>query len=139
MSNPFVIFSQWYAKAIEGTPVNPDIVALASATKDGRPSVRMVFYRGIREGGLSFFTNYESRKGRELLENPFAALVFHWPGLGRQVRIEGSAEQLSPKESDDYFGSRPLQSQVTAAISVQSRPLLDAQKFRRQLTAAEPK
>src|SRR5262245_24649381 len=108
MSNPFVLFAEWYAEAIREPAVNPDTVALATATRDGRPSVRMVFYRGIREGGFSFFTNYESRKGRELAENPFAALAFYWPHLGKQVRVEGAVEQLSVQESDAYFRARPF-------------------------------
>src|SRR5690348_7912809 len=123
MSDPFVIFSEWYAEARVGTRINPDIVALASATKDGRPSVRMVFYRGIRNGGFSFFTNYESRKGSEFAENPFGAIAFYWPHLGKQVRIEGPVERLSPEESDSYFQSRPFQSQITTVLSRQSRSL----------------
>lgn len=117
--------------------MDPDIVALASATREGRPSVRMVLYRGIREGGFSFFTNYESRKGRELAENPFAAMVFYWAHLGKQVRIEGPVERLSPKESDLYFQQRPLQSRITAAVSRQSQPLLDESEFLAQIRELE--
>jgi len=129
MTDPFVLFAEWYAEAQKEPPVNPDIVALASATKDGRPSVRMVFYRGMREGGFSFFTNYESRKGSEFQTNPYAAMTFYWPHLNRQVRIEGSVERLSAAESDAYFASRSFESQVTAVVSRQSRPLIDSNKF----------
>src|SRR5436190_17963303 len=100
MTDPFVLFAEWYAETQKEPPVSPDVVALASATKDGRPSVRMVFYRGIREGGFSFFTNYESRKGSELYPNPYAAMTFYWPHLNRQVRLEGAVERLSAMESD---------------------------------------
>lgn len=135
MNNPFSIFSHWYAEASANAPINPDIVALASATKEGRPSVRMVFYRGIRHGGFSFFTNYESRKGCEFAENPFGAMAFYWPHLGKQIRIEGPVERLSLEESDSYFQSRPFQSQITAVVSRQSRPLQDTSRFHANLIA----
>jgi pyridoxamine 5'-phosphate oxidase len=97
----------------------------------------MVLYRGIREGGFSFFTNYESRKGKELAGNPFAAMLFYWPRVGKQVRLEGQVERLSSSVSDVYFQSRPFRSQVTAAVSPQSRPLLDEGAFRERLTEVE--
>ena len=134
---PFEIFSKWYEEAKQGIFVNPDIVALASATREGQPSVRMVFYRGIRERGFSFFTNYESRKGRELAENPLAAMVFYWPHLGKQVRIEGAVERLTPHESDAYFQSRPRRSQITAIVSRQSSTMPDEREFLSQLRKAE--
>src|SRR5438093_529341 len=105
--------------------MDPNIVAVATASKHGRPSVRMMIYRGIREGGFSFFTNYESRKGRELADNPFAAIVFYWPHLGKQVRIEGEVQRLSTNESDAYFQQRPLLTQITAPASPQSRVMPD--------------
>jgi pyridoxamine 5'-phosphate oxidase len=123
------MFSDWYAEAAAGATLNPDTVALASANREARPSCRMVFYRGIRAGGFSFFTNYESRKGLELSDNPFAAMVFYWPQVGKQVRIEGSVQRLSSEESDAYFLRRPVESQITAAASRQSRPLLDESEF----------
>jgi len=123
MTDPLEIFTQWHREA----GPTADIVALATATRSGRPSVRMVFYRGIREGGFSFFTNYESRKGAELAENPFAAMVFYWPENGRQVRVEGRVERLSDAESDAYFNARPLESRISAIVSRQSRPVGDAE------------
>jgi pyridoxamine 5'-phosphate oxidase len=111
--DPLKQFSVWFEEG--GT----DTVALATATADGAPSARMVLLRGADERGFTFFTNYESRKGRELAENPRAALLFHWPG--RQVRIEGSVERVSAKESDEYWATRPPESQVAAAISPQSQ------------------
>ena len=127
--DPQTIFSSWHQEAQSGALLDPSIIALATADKRGRPSVRMVLFRGFREGGFSFFTNYESRKGRDLSENPFAAIVFYWSHLGKQIRIEGSIERLSPAESDSYFHQRPLESQITAAASDQSRPLLDEAAF----------
>ena len=127
--DPYVLFSNWFADARNGAVIDPDVVALACADKHGRPSVRMVLYRGFREGGFSFFTYYESRKGRELEENPFAAMVFYWPHIGKQLRIEGPTVRLSAAESDSYFRQRPLESQITTAASRQSRPLLDEDEF----------
>jgi pyridoxamine 5'-phosphate oxidase len=119
---PFQVFESWYEEAGRDTRPSRDAIALATATKDGRPSVRMVYYRGMREGGFSFFTNYESRKGRELAENPFAAIMFYWAHIGKQVRIEGKVERLSPGESARYFNERPFQSRISAIVSKQSRP-----------------
>ena len=95
-------------------------VALATATKDGAPSLRMVLLKGADERGLRFFTSYESRKGRELAENPRAALLVHWPDAGRQVRVEGQVERVSAEESDAYWTTRPPGSRVSAAASPQS-------------------
>lgn len=135
--DPFAVFALWYAEAGEDPLVHRDIIALATATREGRPSVRMVYYRGVREGGFSFFTNYESRKGRDLDENPFAAIVFHWAPLGKQVRIEGEVQRLSPAESDLYFRGRPFQSQITATVSRQSRPISDEPAYLEELRTAE--
>ena len=108
LANPLDVFLSWYEEAKCGAPIDPDIIALATATPEGRPSVRMVLFRGLREGGFSFFTNYQSRKGLELSENPFAAIVFYWAHVGKQVRIEGAVERLSAEASDTYFRQRPL-------------------------------
>src|SRR5215831_17452537 len=129
MPDPIRIFSNWYADAQRGALMDPDIVALATTSKKARPSVRMVLFRGLREGGFSFFTNYHSRKGLELSENPFAAIAFYWAHLGKQVRIEGAVERLSAEESDTYFRQRPLLSQITANVSLQSRPMPDEREF----------
>jgi pyridoxamine 5'-phosphate oxidase len=135
-ADPYAVFAAWYEEA-GGEPSRRDIIALATATRDGRPSVRMVFYRGMREGGFSFFTNYESRKGREMEENRFAAIVFYWAHLGKQVRIEGEVQRLSAAESDRYFAARPFQSRITATLSRQSRPLSDEAAFVDELRLAE--
>ena len=96
---------------------------LATADANGRPSARVVLVRSIDERGFGFFTNYESRKGRELIENPFAALCFHWIALDEQIRVEGRVEQMPPEESDAYFNGRPRGSQLGAWASAQSRVL----------------
>ena len=135
--DPFTIFENWYDEAKKNAPFDPDVMALATCSAAGKPSVRMVLFRGIREGGFSFFTNYESRKGQELMENPAAAVAFYWPHLGKQIRIEGRVERLSPSESDRYFQSRPLGSQITATASRQSRPLVSEREFLEQVKALE--
>jgi pyridoxamine 5'-phosphate oxidase len=111
-SDPREQFQRWFSEA--GT----EVVALATATRDGAPSARMVLLKGADERGFTFFTNYESRKGRELAENPRAALLFHWPD--RQVRVEGPVERVSAMESDEYWATRPRESQAAAALSPQS-------------------
>jgi len=101
----------------------PEAVALATATSDGAPSVRMVLLKGFDERGLVFYSHYTSRKGRELAANPQAALLFHWRPLGRQVRIEGKVERVSGEESDAYFAIRPYDAQLGALASRQSEGL----------------
>jgi pyridoxamine 5'-phosphate oxidase len=101
--------------------LDTDVVALATSTADGEPSVRMVLLKGADERGLVFFTSYESRKGRELAENPRAAILIHQPG--RQIRVEGSVEKVSAAESDAYWATRPRGSQVAATVSSQSEPI----------------
>ena len=137
MTDPFVLFSEWYEQAERAAVMDPNIVAVATASKHDRPSVRMMIYRGIREGGFSFFTNYESRKGRELADNAFAAIVFYWPHLGKQVRIEGEVQRLSTNESDAYFQQRPFLSQITAAASPQSRVMPDERDFLARIAELE--
>jgi pyridoxamine 5'-phosphate oxidase len=124
--DPLRQFSRWFDEASGGVSM-PEAMALATATADGRPSVRMVLLKGFDERGFSFYTGYESRKGRELAENPRAALLFHWPG--RQVRIEGSVERLSPAESDAYFASRPRASRLSAIASRQSETVRDREEL----------
>lgn len=112
-------------------------VALATADRTGRPSVRMVLLRGADERGFDFFTNYESRKALELTENPYAALCFHWDSLEEQIRIEGRVELLPPSESDAYFKSRPRGSQLGAWASDQSRVLSTREMLEEQYRAIE--
>lgn len=123
--DPFRQFARWFRDAEALVPRLPEAVALATATADARPSVRMVLLRGFDERGFVFFTNYESRKGEELAANPQAALVWHWPALERQIRVEGRVERVSAAESDAYFESRPRGSRLAALASPQSRVLAD--------------
>jgi pyridoxamine 5'-phosphate oxidase len=137
MNDPIVMFSEWYREASRDAAFPAETVALATATADGKPSVRFVYFRGIREGGFSFFTNYESRKGQELAANPFASLAFYWPSVQKQVRVEGRVGKLSAAESDAYWRSRAIGSQVSAAASRQSRPLNDDSEFLAEIARVE--
>jgi pyridoxamine 5'-phosphate oxidase len=121
-SDPLEQFRNWYAAA-GGALDAPEAMALATATPEGAPSVRMVLLKGFDERGLVFYSHYTSRKGRELGANPRAALLFHWRPLGRQVRVEGRIERVSAEESDAYFATRPRDAQVGALASRQSDPL----------------
>lgn len=123
VTNPFKLFDEWFAEAQASEPNDPNAMALATATPDAAPSVRMVLLKGHDERGFVFYTNAESRKGGEILANPQAALLFHWKSLRRQIRIEGPLEEVSAEEADAYFHSRPFVSQVGSAASDQSRPL----------------
>ena len=120
---PLRQFERWFAEARDAGVAAPEAMALATATAGGLPSVRMVLLKGVDERGFDFFTNYESRKARELEANPQAALLFHWRRLGRQVRIEGQVARIPNGESEAYFRTRPLESRLAAWASPQSRPL----------------
>jgi pyridoxamine 5'-phosphate oxidase len=121
--DPLRQFAAWFREAGESGLRAPEAMAVATATPDGAPSVRMVLMKHYDERGFVFYTNYESRKGQELLANPRAALLFHWDTLGRQVRIEGPAERVGAEESAAYIRSRPRGSQLSALASPQSRPV----------------
>jgi pyridoxamine 5'-phosphate oxidase len=121
--DPLALFRRWFEAAAGAGTAEPEAVALATASPDGRPSARMVLAKGIDERGFAFYTNYGSRKGGELEENPRAALLFHWPALGRQVRVEGAVERLTREESERYARNRSRESQVSALASPQSRPV----------------
>jgi pyridoxamine 5'-phosphate oxidase len=131
-SDPFQLFHRWFEDARAGLLSEPNAMTLATVAEDRKPSARAVLLKGLDERGFTFFTNYDSRKGRELEANPFAALVFLWQQLERQVRIEGVVEKVTAKESDDYFVNRPLGSRLGAWASRQSdvisgREYLEAQ------------
>jgi pyridoxamine 5'-phosphate oxidase len=118
--DPFSLFRKWFRDAQRAREPLPEAMALATATRDGRPSVRVVLNRGISRGGFVFYTNYNSRKAIELVENPRASIVFHWPTLERQVRVEGRVHKLTRAESDRYFQTRPRDSRLSAWASPQS-------------------
>ena len=119
-SNPINLFRVWFDEAIASGSRLPDAMTLATATKDGKPSARVVLLKQVDDEGFVFYTNYRSSKAKELEENPQAALVFYWTQLDRQVRVEGRVERVSPAESDEYFKTRPRESQIGALASPQS-------------------
>jgi len=121
-SEPFTPFDRWFALAAQSEEL-AETMMLATATREGAPSVRAVLLKAVDRRGFAFYTNLESRKAAELFVNPHAALCFHWKSLKRQVRIEGVVEQVSEDEADAYFASRPRGSQIAAWSSDQSRPL----------------
>ncbi|MGE5609257.1 MAG: pyridoxamine 5'-phosphate oxidase [Bacillota bacterium] len=119
-ADPLRQFASWLNEAIAVRAYEPNAMTLATCTKAGVPSARMVLLKSVDRSGFAFFTNYQSRKGNELEENPQAALVFYWPELERQVRVEGPAQRTSSEESDEYFRSRPVESRMGSAASAQS-------------------
>lgn len=122
-NEPFELFGNWFEQAKDKEPNDPSAMCLATSTPDGRPSSRMVLLKGFDEAGFVFYTNLESRKGRELEDNQHVALNFHWKSLRKQIRIEGIAKPVSAAEADAYFNSRPLGSRIGAWASEQSRPM----------------
>ena len=122
-AEPFRLFDAWFEEAKAKEPNDPEAMTLATVGADGMPSARMVLLKSADPRGFVFYTNYESRKGQQLLNHRQAALCFHWKSLRRSVRIEGMAEPTSPEEADAYFASRPRSSQIGAWASDQSRPL----------------
>lgn len=122
-NNPFKQFENWYGQAVESKLFEPNALTLSTASKKGRPSSRIVFLRGFEKHGFVFFTNYSSRKGDELKENPYASILFYWPELERQVRIEGRVVKAPAAVSDAYFANRPRNNRVGAWASPQSKVL----------------
>lgn len=125
--SPFELFQTWLNQAVEAKLTEPNAMTLATASPDGKPSGRIVLLKGFSERGFVFYTNYESQKGQQLMQNPWASLVFWWAELERQVRITGQVEQVSPEESDEYFQSRPHSSQLGAWASEQSKVIPNRQ------------
>lgn len=121
--DPLTLFADWYAEAEKSEPNDPSALALATVGPDGTPSNRMVLLKGYDSAGFVFYSNYESRKGRQLLAHPKAAMLFHWKSLRRQVRLEGPVSQTTAEEADAYFATRARGSQIGAWASDQSRPL----------------
>lgn len=135
--DPLAIFERWFAEARESEPNDANAMALATATAGAVPSVRMVLLKGHGPDGFVFYTNAQSRKGREIAENPQAALLFHWKSLRRQVRIEGALHEVDAATADAYFASRTRDSQLGAVASDQSRPLDARATFIARYEAAE--
>jgi pyridoxamine 5'-phosphate oxidase len=135
--DPLLQFRAWLDEASASGVFEPEAAALATATPDGAPSVRMVLLKGLDERGFRFFTSYESRKGSELAANPRAALLFHWKELGRQVRIEGPVERLSREESAEYARTRSRDSRLSALASPQSRVVASREELEALVAEAE--
>jgi pyridoxamine 5'-phosphate oxidase len=132
-ADPIEQFRTWFEVALASGEPQPSAATLATATRDAKPSARVVLVKGFDQAGFTFFTNYESRKGRELDENPLAALVCYWGSLERQVRIEGTVSRLSAEESDAYFVTRPFGSQLSTWASRQSQIISDRETLVRQM------
>lgn len=133
MDDPLTLFQSWLEEARAAAGYDAEAMAVATTTEEGEPSVRMVLLKGVDERGIVFFTNYASRKGEELARNPHAALLFHWPALGRQVRIEGPVSRVERAESEAYARSRPRESQLSALASPQSRVVPDREWLERRV------
>ncbi|HEY4135050.1 MAG TPA: pyridoxamine 5'-phosphate oxidase [Alphaproteobacteria bacterium] len=132
-SDPFALFDAWFAEAKASEANDPNAMAVATATAAGRPSVRMVLLKDVDARGFVFYTNFDSRKGHELTANGWAALLFHWKSLRRQVRIEGPITEVTPAEADAYFNSRARDSQVGAWASLQSQPMAERFELERRM------
>lgn len=124
-ADPIQQFTRWFEEALQSQLLDVNAMTLATATRSGEPSARIVLLKGADANGFVFYTNYDSRKGQDLAENPRACLLLFWGELERQVRITGSVTRTSIEESDEYFHARPVESQISAAISPQSRPVRD--------------
>ena len=134
-ADPMAQFTRWFDEAVNAAVVEPNAMCLATATPDASPSARMVLLKGFDARGFVFYTDYRSRKGQELADNPRASLCFFWAELERQVRINGAVQRVSRAESDEYFQSRPLPSRVGAWTSHQSMVLIDRTALEQQLAA----
>ena len=135
--DPIQLFGDWFRAACESEVNDPNAMSLATATADGRPSVRIVLLKRVDKAGFVFYTNAESRKGVEILANPHVALCFHWKSLRRQVRVEGMVHDLPAEDADAYFHSRSRRSQIGALASEQSRPLASREELEARAQAVE--
>lgn len=138
-ADPVVQFKHWWDEAVRSEITEVNAMTLATVTPEGRPSARIVLLKGFDENGFVFFTNYQSRKGKELEENPHGAIVFFWKELERQVRIEGGIEKVSEQESDEYYHSRPTGSQIGAWASPQSDVIASRSVIENNYSALEQK
>ncbi len=134
--DPFDLFYKWYLPVIDSGRENSNAVVLSSSSKTGRVSSRVVLIKEYGRDGFVFFTNYESRKGRQLTENHMASLLFYWPDTARQIRIEGSVEKTTDSESDKYFDSRIHGHKINAMVSEQSRPIESIEAYKKKMLSA---
>lgn len=136
-TDPFALFSRWYDEAVaQGAPM-PEAMVLATSDRSGRPAARVVLLKGIEGGELRFFTNLNSRKARQMGENPRASALFYWPVLGRQVRFDGEVSLLPAEDNDAYFRTRPRESQIGAWASPQSEPVASREELERAVQEVE--
>ena len=138
-SDPIEQFKTWFEQALDANLIEPNAMTIATATPEGKPTARIVLLKGVSDRGFVFYTNYESQKGQQLIANPYAALVFLWDKLERQVRIEGEVEKLSTEESAEYFHSRPKGSQLGAIASDQSRIIPNREILEQRLSELQEK
>jgi pyridoxamine 5'-phosphate oxidase len=136
-ANPMRQFDKWFNEAINFKVHEPNAMTLATATHDGRPSARIVLLKGFNDEGFKFYTNYLSRKGKEISKNPLGALVFHWGDMERQVRIEGTIDKLDRDYSEKYFHSRPKLSQIGAVASPQSQEITSREELEQRMAQLE--
>ena len=136
---PFAQFDRWFDEAVKAEMPMVNAMTLATVSAGGQPAARIVLLKGVDHGGFVFYTNYKSRKGRELTANPAAALLFHWVEIERVVRIDGRVDKLSTQESDDYFSSRPLGSRHAAIASPQSKAVQDRAALEARVAESEKK
>ena len=139
LDNPIELFEKWFSKAEKSEINDPNAVAVATSNKDNQPNVRMVLLKGLSEKGFVFYTNFNSKKGSELKENQKASMCFHWKSLRRQVRTIGKVEEVSKKEADDYFNSRPYKNRIGAWASAQSKILDKRETFLNKIKEYEKK
>ena len=139
LDNPIELFKKWFSKAEESEINDPNAVAVATSNKDNQPNVRMVLLKGLSDRGFVFYTNFNSQKGNEIKENQKASMCFHWKSLRRQVRAIGLIEEVSKKEADDYFNSRPYKNKIGAWASSQSKILDQRQTFLKRIKEFEEK
>ena len=137
LADPFAQFKQWYEDAKQSTIKEANAMTIATATADGKPSARIVLLKEVNEKGFVFYTNYDSRKGHEIAENPQAQILFFWDALERQVRIEGRLEKVSAQESDTYFYSRPVESQYGSIASAQSEVVPSREYLEEKLASVQ--
>ena len=139
LDNPIDLFKNWFDKAKETEINDPNAVALGTADKSNQPSVRMVLLKGLSNKGFVFYTNFNSKKGSDLKTNQQAAMCFHWKSLRRQVRVVGKVEQVSEKEADEYYNSRPYKNRISAWASNQSKKLDSRDTFLKKIEEFEKK
>ncbi len=131
--NPIMHFKQWLNEAVDNNEAEPTAMTLSTVSKDGRPSGRILLLKNLEENGsIHFFTNYESKKGLQIQHNPYAAATFFWPVMERQIRVEGIVHKLSEEESNKYFNSRPIDSQISAIVSPQSKVIASREKLEKE-------